>query len=135
MSDLIDVNTTPYDVDLTMTYPRAEVICLDEDRDEFTVTNRILDNANSIVTYKGLSEIASDLCRIVPDDQLLCKSTYIKLHEWIGKLRSGQRFNVVFENDHFPTEASDNRNGDPIAAIVTVGGGSKRKKDTNLVKR
>ena len=88
-----------------------------------------MDNANSIVTYKDLSEIASDLCRTISDDQLLCKSTYTKLHEWIGKVRSGQRFNVVFDNADFPTEASDKRNGDPIATIVTpAGGGSQRKK-------
>ena len=49
-----------------------------------TVFNSILDANNSKVGYNDVLEIATDLCRTVSDDPILCKHAYGTIFEWIG---------------------------------------------------
>ena len=61
---------------------------------EFTVQNTVLENANTVVSYKDILGVATDLCRTVSEEQVLCKSVYVSIKEWISKLRAGDEFEV-----------------------------------------
>ena len=108
------------------------VIHLDNDNlndgvDE-TICNSIMDEPNSIVTYRDVLEVATDLCRTVSDDPKLCKSTYATISEWITKLRQGDNFEVAFHNKALPHTHNVSRCDNPLAAVITPAGSTKRKR-------
>ena len=80
------------------------MINVDNEDNTCTVRDSIIDYENSTVRYKNVLEVAIDLYRTVSDDPKLWKSTYTSLHEWIAKLRSGDGFDVVFNNNYLPKD-------------------------------
>ena len=73
----------------------SDVVCIETNNsNEFTVQNTVLENANTVVSYKDILGVATDLCRTVSEEQTLCKSVYVSIKEWISKLRAGDQFEV-----------------------------------------
>ena len=75
------------------------IINVDSNDDHnFIVIDSIKESNNSIVTYKDVLGVATELCRTVANDQKLAKATYVTIHEWINNIRSGDNIKVVFQN-------------------------------------
>ncbi len=74
-------NVDEYDVN-------NDVVCIETNNSNvFTVQNTVLESENTIVSYKDILGVATDLCRTVSEEQTLCKSVYVSSREWISKLK------------------------------------------------
>ena len=99
-----------------------------ESSNNSVVFNSILENANSKVTYSDVLEIATDLCRTVSDNPKLCRSTYGTIFEWITRLREGKDFEISFNNKALPNVSDTTARTDPLPAVVTPAGSSRKKR-------
>ena len=79
----------------------------------------MLENENTIVSYKDILGVPTDLCRTVSEEQTLCKSVYVSIQEWIAKLRAGDKFEVNFHNIGLPHHVVADGRSKPHAAVVT----------------
>ena len=111
------------------------IINVDSNDDHnFIVTDSIKESNNSIVTYKDVLGVATELCRTVANDQKLAKATYVTIHEWINKIRSGDNIKVVFQNHTIKSVTENARTSQscstalPRAAVIsTTTPGRKRR--------
>ena len=98
--DLEDVNHTANPVqgcNADESDVNSNAVCIETNNsNEFTVQNTVLENGNTVVLYKDILGVATDLCRTVSEEQTLCKSVYVPIKEWISKLRAGDQFQVIF---------------------------------------
>ena len=81
--DLHNIHDNGYHVqgtDIDDSEDDSEVVCVEDNNiKEFTVHNSLLQNVNTVVSYKDVLGVATDLCRTVSDDQTLCKYVYVSL--------------------------------------------------------
>ena len=64
---------------------------------DLSSTNGI-DNTDKI-SYTELHNTASELCRVVSNDQQNTRVTYVKLKEWIDRVRRKEKFDIVFQQN------------------------------------
>ena len=73
------------------------------------------------ISYTELHNTASELCRVVSDDQKASKLTYIKLKEWIQRLRNNEDFEITFQKSVLDVEINqdENKNMMPLSSTVS----------------
>ena len=74
------------------------------------------------ISYTELHNTASELCRVVSNDQRSSKLTYIKLKEWIQRLRNNEDFDIIFQNNVIGLEnkAVGNQSMMPLSSTVST---------------
>ena len=55
-------------------------------------------NKTARISYTELRNTASELCRLVSNDQRSTRTTYVKIKEWINRLRRNEKFDIVFHS-------------------------------------
>ena len=91
-------------------------------------SNSILLDRDCTVTYKDLQDLSHELCRTVSNDKDLSRSIYQTIHEWKGHLRSGTKFDVIFQKNISTLQHSNQeRDVMPKPATVTPNLSAKRQ--------
>ena len=79
----------------------------------------MLENESTVVSYKDILGVATELCRTVSEEQTLCKSVYVSIQEWISKLRASDQLEVNFHNVRLPHTVVADVRSKPHAAVIT----------------
>ena len=92
------------------------------------------------ISYTELHNTASELCRVVCNDQGATRITYVKLKEWIDKIRHNEKFEIVFQPNDLALgkNSTIHQNNMPLSSTVSttnslrIGKGYKSFRERNL---